>query len=90
MGYTAPDASADDAATSRLVQAATMSASALRKTVRPPLPQVELFRPRFGYRTRTLGISDIMNVDEVLKEPRVNYGGTPAGIESSSRNSQGL
>lgn len=89
MGYTSPDATPDDAATARLVEAATMPAAELRRVVRPPLPQVERDRPRFGYRTRALGISDIMNVDEVLSEPPVAFGGTPAGTESTSRNSQG-
>lgn len=83
MGYFSPDADPAEGAKARLAEAATTPRARLQKVLSATAT------PRFGYRTRSLGISDIMNVDEILAEPRVNYGGTPAGIESSSRNSQG-
>lgn len=33
----------------------------------PALPQVEKFPPRFGYRTNSLGINDMANVDGIYR-----------------------
>ena len=66
----------------------TVPSEYLADLVRPPLPQVQLFRSRYGYRTRELGISDIMDIDEIYLEPRVDSGGN-GGFEGTSRNSSG-
>lgn len=90
MGYTTPDATPDEGAAARLAESATMPRAQLRQLVRVPLAQVQVRPPRFGYRNRAFGISDIMNVDEMVAEPPVAFGGTPAGIASTSRNAQGM
>jgi len=87
--YLAPRNSRDEALMSRALAANTVPGEYLTDIVRPPLPQVELFRPRFGYRSRELGISDIMDVDEIYAEPRSDSSGGVAGFEGSSRNTSG-
>lgn len=87
--YLAPRSSRDEALMSRALAANTVPGEFLTDIVRPPLPQVELFRPRFGYRTRELQISDIMDVDAIYDEPHSDYSGGVAGFEGTSRNSSG-
>jgi hypothetical protein len=70
-----------------LASVATPS-NVLGDVVRPPLTQVQLFRPRYGYRSRQIGIEDIMDVDAIYAEPRTELGGA-ATTESTSRNSFG-
>lgn len=90
MGYASPDATPDEGAAARLAESVTMPRAELRRLVRVPLAQVRTRPPRFGYRNRAFGIADIMNVDEMVAEPPVAFAGTPAGIQSTSRNAQGM
>jgi len=86
--YLGPHSSRDQALMTQAIASVTTPGEYLTDIVRPPLPQVQLFRPRYGYRTRELEISDIMDVDEIYDEPRTELGGA-AGYEGSSRNSLG-
>lgn len=86
--YLGPHSSRDEAMMSQAIASVTTPGEYLTDIVRPPLPQVQLFRARYGYRTRQLGIEDIMDVDEIYAEPRTELGGA-AGYEGSSRNSLG-
>lgn len=86
--YLGPHSSRDQALMTQAIASVTTPGEYLTDIVRPPLPQVELFRSRYGYRTREIGISDIMNVDEIYAEPRTEVTGA-AGYEGSSRNSSG-
>ena len=54
--------------------------------VRPPLPQVQLFPPRYGYRTRQLDITDIMNVDSEFQPTRTDFSQSPGSYQGTSRN----
>jgi hypothetical protein len=49
-------------------------------------PQVQLFRPRFGYRVDALGIQDVLNVDILYSPPNGGtwFSGGPAEINSTS------
>jgi hypothetical protein len=69
----------------------TVPGEYLADIVRPPLSQVALFRPKFGYRTRQLTIYDVMDVDEIYDEqgPHEQLEGGPAGFSGSSRNTLG-
>ncbi len=51
---------------------------------RPPLRQVILFPPKFGYRTDEFGIDDVARVDEVYPNARVDYSGSVSGFRGSS------
>jgi len=86
--YLGPHSSRDEAVISQALASTTTPGEYLADIVRPPLTQVQLFRQRYGYRSRQLGIADIMDVDKIYAEPRTEMGGaaTPQG---TSRNSLG-
>lgn len=86
--YFGPYDSRDQAVLSQALASTTVPGEYLADIVRPPLPQVQLFRSRYGYRTRELGIADIMDVDEIYAQPREEQGGS-AGTGGTSRNSFG-
>ena len=76
---TGPNASAGETlVTDRLIEAIASQA---------PTPQRVLFRPRFGTSRVILGIEDLVDVDDIYRQPRkpndANPGG-PAEINSSS------
>lgn len=52
----------------------------------PPVPQVPLFRPRFGHRVEAYGITDVLNVDITFRPPNIGtwYSGGPGETNSSS------
>jgi hypothetical protein len=87
--YLRPWASNEERLTQQAIEAAMIPAEELTDMVRPPLSQVQLFPPRFGYRTRTIGIDDIMDVDRNYAAPVPNFAGGPAGYSGTSRNSLG-
>jgi hypothetical protein len=87
--YLGPHGSRDEAVISQAIASVTTPAQFLQDIVRPPLPQVQLFRSRFGYRSRQIGIADIMDVDEIYAEPRTDLSGGIGGYEGTSRNSSG-
>ncbi|WP_019629622.1 hypothetical protein [Actinomadura atramentaria] len=58
----------------------TLPAQMLRD-IRPLYPQ-KLFRPRFGYENRALGIDDIARVDELYQ--RVDFSGRRSGYQGTS------
>lgn len=86
--YLGPHSSRDQALMTQAIASVTTPGEYLTDIVRPPLAQVQLFRSRYGYRTRELEISDIMDVDAIYAEPRTETGGA-AGYEGTSRNSLG-
>lgn len=84
--YMGPFANAQEAFMSRALRAATMPAALLQDLVRPPLPQVQLFPPRFGYRTRELGILDVLDVDNEFQPTRIDYTGEKGSYQGTARN----
>lgn len=87
--YMGPFATKEQELTSRAILATTIPAAQLADIVRPPLPQLLLFRPRFGHRTAQLGIADLMNVDEIYAEPPTRYDAADQGWQGTLRNAQG-
>jgi hypothetical protein len=63
-----------------LESAMSMTADQIRQ-IRPPVP-VQLFPPRFGYRTEALGIEDIINVDQIYQ--RTDFAQYKSGMEGTS------
>lgn len=51
-----------------------------------PTPQRQLFRPRFGYRTDAIGITDVINVDDVWRTPNDGNPGGYGEINSTQTN----
>lgn len=85
-----PWGSKEEAYLTQAVQIALASAPEVQDTVRPPLPQVNPFPPRFGYRSAQLGINEVVEVNEIFNAPSPsNFGGSVAGYQGSSRNAWG-
>jgi hypothetical protein len=84
--FMGPFANAQEAFMVRALRSATMPAALLQDLIRPPLPQIQLFPPRFGYRTRQLGILDVMDVNEEFQPTRVDFTREPGGYQGTSRN----
>lgn len=88
--YIGPWATKEEQLTTQALAAATVPGADLQELVRPPLPQVQLFPPRFGYRSRELGLSDVIDVDAVYEQPAsTRYAGGLGGYEGTQRNAQG-
>jgi hypothetical protein len=88
--YKGPFGSTQEALMSQALASLTMPGDVLSAIVRPPLPQIILDPPRFGYRTRQLGLMDVINVNEEYDKPAPRqdvYG--QAGAEGTLRNAQG-
>ena len=84
--YMGPFENPQEAFMARALKAATMPAQLIPDIVRPPLPQVQLFPPRFGYRQRELGILDIMDVNNEFQPTRVDFTREPGGYQGTARN----
>ena len=84
--YMGPFASTTEALITRAVRSVTLPKEMIQDIVRPPLPQVELFPPRFGYRTRELGIMDVMNVDEQFEPTRTDFSRSAGSYQGTARN----
>ena len=87
--YMGPFANKQEQLLSQALNAVTMPGEALQQVVRPPLPQVNLFPPKYGYRTRALSILDVMDVDEEFQPVRVDFTASQAGYQGTQRNAQG-
>ena len=83
--YQGPWTSNESAKIGQALQAMTMDHDALQDLVRPPLPQVQLFPPQFGYRTEAIGLDDVVSVDRTY-HTRIDFSGTPSGYSGSLRN----
>lgn len=84
--YMGPFANAQEAFMVRALRAATMPAALLQDIVRPPLPQVQLFPPRYGYRTRELGVMDVLDVNNEFQPTRVDFTGEKGAYQGTARN----
>jgi hypothetical protein len=87
--YDRPWASHEEHLTTQALAVALMPGQEVADSVRPPLPQVIAFRPKFGYRTRALGIEDMIDINTEYAPNFNDYSGTPAGYQGASRNAQG-
>jgi hypothetical protein len=87
--YNGPWASNMERLTQQALMVATIPGADIQAMVKPPLPQIHIFPPRFGWGDRTQPtIEDVVSIDRVYIEPRVSwYSGSPAGYSGSSRNS---
>jgi hypothetical protein len=68
---------------------ATIPGSVIQATVRPPLPQIIPFPPRFGYPDypdRQPGIRVAFSVDRAYPNARYELTGGVAGAQASARN----
>jgi hypothetical protein len=87
--YAGPFAGHQEELTQQALSVAFMSAEEIQQNVRPPLPQVQVFRPRFGYpeyQDRQAEVTDIVGASRSLAHPASTwYSGGPAGMLGGSR-----
>ncbi len=86
-----PWQSNEERLTSEALQAAYTPAEILAQ-VRPPLQQIQLFPPRYGYgdaSSRVPTIMDVLDVFRQVPDKRTSLSGGPAGWQASARNVQG-
>lgn len=69
---------------SQALAASQTPADVLQQLVRPPLPRIQLFPPRFGYRTEAFGIDDIIDVSILYPGARVDYSQSQSGYSGTS------
>jgi hypothetical protein len=69
-------------------EVAMLSNAEIQEIVRPPLPQVVLFRPRFGYPTGQPGIMDVVEVDRQVRVSD-DFSGGPGAYSGAPHNIQG-
>jgi hypothetical protein len=86
--YMGPFANKQEQLISQALNSVTMPGHALQQLVRPTIPTIQMLPPRFGYRTRALGIRDVMNVDETFQPTRVDFTASQAGYQGTLRNAQ--
>lgn len=65
--------------TAKLVQAAMASTH-----VRPPIPNIGKIPPRFGYRSITPDIYDILNVDSEFNSQWGDWSGSVSGYQATA------
>jgi len=88
QAYIGPFASNQEQNLTQALQAFNMTSEQIQEFVRPNLPQIQLFPPRFGYETKEYGIDDMINLNVPVTE-RVDTPNPAAQAESSSRNTLG-
>jgi hypothetical protein len=82
--YDRPWSSNEERLTAQALQAKDIPGPALQQLVRPPLPQVDPFPPRFGYEKSEPGIRDVINVDSLWRTDRVDFTGRVSGYSGTS------
>jgi len=90
--YIGPFASNQERLLSQSLAAWTMSAAEIQAYVRPPLPQIKMFPPRFGYSEHEIGIEDLVDLRRTLmgtQRVESDFSQTPNTQESTSTNSLG-
>lgn len=87
QAYIGPFPSNQDRMTTQAMQVVNMTGPQIQEYVRPNLPQVDPFPPRFGYPTTEIGIEDLMDLTRPYE--RVDYSQTPNQINSTDRNTLG-
>lgn len=86
--YIGPFQSNQDRLLNQALASWSMSGAELQEYVRPNLPQIEMFPPRYGYKKEEIGIADIVDMPGRAIQ-RVDYTKTPGVTESTSRNDLG-
>jgi len=88
QAYIGPFASNQEQNLSQAMAVLTMSSEDIQQYVRPNLPQIQLFPPRFGYEDHEYSIDDMVNLNVPVTE-RVDTPNPATQAESSSRNTLG-
>ena len=85
--YLGPFSSNEERLVQQALVVADIPGAKIQEMVRPPLPQINPFPDRYGYRTEEYGIEDILDLTRQQMDPRVTwFSGGPAGYSGSTRN----
>jgi len=88
--FLGPFASNEERLTQQAIQSNILPGAEIQALVRNPIPQIDLFPPRFGYDRTVPGLLDVIDVDRQTHNPRISwFSGGPAGYSGSSRNDLG-
>jgi len=88
--YNGPWSSNMERLTQQALMVATIPGKDLAEMVRPPLPQIQLFPPKYGYERYQRGIADVVTIDRVYQNPRISwFSGGVSGYSGSDRNALG-
>ena len=88
QAYIGPFASNQEQQLTQALASLTTPSAQLQEYVRPNLPQIQLFPPRYGYEKTAYGVADMIDVTSRATE-RVDTAKPAAQAESSSRNTLG-
>lgn len=82
--YSRPWQTNEERLTSQALQAVAQLPAEVIQQIRPPLPRVQLFPPKFGYRVDAFGIRDVVNVNTIYPGARTDYSGSNSGYQGTS------
>jgi hypothetical protein len=72
----------------RLVDAALRAAEipgAVLAQLRPPLPQIDMWRPRMGYNQKAITVEEVLAVNRLYQDRRWDLSGGPHDFQASAR-----
>lgn len=88
--FLGPFSSNEQRLVQQAIQSAVLPGAEIAEMVRPPIPQVDPFPPRYGYATEQPGIMDVVQVVRSYTDPRITwFSGGVAGYSGTSRNTLG-
>jgi hypothetical protein len=88
QAYIGPFPSNQDRMTSQAIGVMDMTAADIQEYVRPNIPQIDPFPPKYGYFKGAPGIEDIIQLTSRTYE-RTNFSGEDFEINSTNRNNLG-
>ena len=65
--------------------ASEIPGAVLAEQVRPPLPQIDPWRPRYGYEQRAMGVGDVLALNRLYDDRRWAWTGGPHDWQGSAR-----
>ena len=89
QAYIGPFPSNQDRMITQALGAMNMTKEMIQEFVRPNLPQVDPFPPRFGYIKAAYSIDELVDLGRQMDDQRVDYGQVQNQINSTSRNTLG-
>jgi hypothetical protein len=90
QAYIGPFASNQERLLSQSLAVNTMSGAEIQEYVRPPMPQITLFPPRFGYTDTEISIEDIIELPgRAQQRVESDFSQSPNTPQGSSRNTLG-
>lgn len=92
QAYLGPFQSNQDRLLNQALAVYTMKGPEIQDLVRPPMPQINLFPPRFGYTEAEISIEDVIDLPRsrpTTQRVESDFSNNPNSPQSSSRNTLG-